>query len=481
MKGIPKLADIGLVAAANEARSFVGTEGFIPPEGPGTPKADLYSLGIVLYVSSTGKSHRDFPEPPGDLASRPDRERWLELQSIIHRACQADARQRYSSTEAMLRELDLLRSGTSVQRSRAWQRIGRYAKRGGRAIAAVAAAVVIANWLLDRGSHSSNSMQLRPPGFSWSTNEQANEEFRKGRDLLYAGGESLQAIEHLQRATELDRTFADAYAYLARAWIASSGASNQSANARMAAEKAVVLNTNSALGYSVLATVKFEALDWAGGDAARLRALALAPNSEDILLTSALNLVNTGRAKEALVELDRARRVAPGSASVLRTIYSGFVYAWSGQYDRAIEIFDTFTNEDFFLKEQHAQAYLAKGDYANAIKLERAAALARGRDPKEVSHEFDGLEQAFKDGGKGEYWKRKLEFETPKTGDDHWMRLAAIHARLNDPDKAFEYLHRARQETPLDFSSGITRDPNLESLRQDHRFRALISELWRKR
>ena len=33
VNGVPKLADIGLVAAANEARSYVGTEGFIPPRG----------------------------------------------------------------------------------------------------------------------------------------------------------------------------------------------------------------------------------------------------------------------------------------------------------------------------------------------------------------------------------------------------------------------------------------------------------------
>ena len=44
VNGIPKLADIGLVAEQSEAKSFVGTEGFIPPEGPGTPRADIYSL-----------------------------------------------------------------------------------------------------------------------------------------------------------------------------------------------------------------------------------------------------------------------------------------------------------------------------------------------------------------------------------------------------------------------------------------------------
>src|SRR5213593_2010696 len=42
VNGVPKLADIGLVADIGEARSFVGTTGFIPPEGPGAPQADLY-------------------------------------------------------------------------------------------------------------------------------------------------------------------------------------------------------------------------------------------------------------------------------------------------------------------------------------------------------------------------------------------------------------------------------------------------------
>src|SRR5687768_1533964 len=34
VRGEPKLADIGLVTDLGSSRSFVGTEGFIPPEGP---------------------------------------------------------------------------------------------------------------------------------------------------------------------------------------------------------------------------------------------------------------------------------------------------------------------------------------------------------------------------------------------------------------------------------------------------------------
>src|SRR5262249_33966307 len=87
--GGAQLADVGLVAGVGEAQSFVGTEGFIPPEGPGTPQADLYSLGIVLYVLSTGKSHQDFPEPLADFAAQANHRRWLEFDAVVHKACEA--------------------------------------------------------------------------------------------------------------------------------------------------------------------------------------------------------------------------------------------------------------------------------------------------------------------------------------------------------------------------------------------------------
>src|SRR5437762_12340571 len=67
VNGVPKLADIGLVADLSEAKSFVGTLGYIPPEGPGKPQADLYSLGKVLYEMSTGKDRQDFPQLPANL------------------------------------------------------------------------------------------------------------------------------------------------------------------------------------------------------------------------------------------------------------------------------------------------------------------------------------------------------------------------------------------------------------------------------
>src|ERR1051326_8344958 len=65
----PKLADIGLVTGVDATKSFVGTEGYIPPEGPTSPQADIYSLGKVLYEAATGRDRQDFPELPTDLAT----------------------------------------------------------------------------------------------------------------------------------------------------------------------------------------------------------------------------------------------------------------------------------------------------------------------------------------------------------------------------------------------------------------------------
>jgi hypothetical protein len=122
VNGIPKLADIGLVAEVQEARSYVGTEGFIPPEGPGSPAADVYSLGKVLYEASTGKDRQDFPELPTLVDQRPDFANLLELNEVILQACKTDAAKRYPSGWEMHADLLVLANGKSVKRLKLLER-----------------------------------------------------------------------------------------------------------------------------------------------------------------------------------------------------------------------------------------------------------------------------------------------------------------------------------------------------------------------
>lgn len=121
--GSPKLADIGLVARHGQ-RTYVGTEGFVPPEGPGTPGADIYSLGMVVYEISTGMDRLQFPELPTGLPDE-DRARWLQLNDVICRACEADPKARYTRASDMAEDLAALVDHRKLPwrgwRSRSWK------------------------------------------------------------------------------------------------------------------------------------------------------------------------------------------------------------------------------------------------------------------------------------------------------------------------------------------------------------------------
>lgn len=146
VNGVPKLADIGLVTGVDATRSYVGTEGFSAPEGTGTPQADIYSLGKVLYEIATGKDRQEFPDLPTQLRELPDREGLMELNAVIARACRHDPKDRYASAAVMRADLELLQSGKSLARLHRTEARLRFVQRAG-AIVTALAALIAAGWL----------------------------------------------------------------------------------------------------------------------------------------------------------------------------------------------------------------------------------------------------------------------------------------------------------------------------------------------
>jgi serine/threonine protein kinase len=122
--GQAKLADIGLVAAAEAECSFVGTEGYVPPEGPGGVQADIYALGKVLYRMSTGQDAGDYPSLPSGELVQPELQ---ELNQVVNRACEANTTRRYKTMEEMADDLRLLKSRKSLVRVRRLERTVRLA------------------------------------------------------------------------------------------------------------------------------------------------------------------------------------------------------------------------------------------------------------------------------------------------------------------------------------------------------------------
>ena len=117
--GKPKLADLGLIAhirPPSEEHTAVGTPGYMPPapERPGTPQADIYALGMVLYVISTGRSPALFPELSATLLGEKDPADFFLLNTVVLKACHPNAADRYRSAREMHCVLERLQSDLHI-------------------------------------------------------------------------------------------------------------------------------------------------------------------------------------------------------------------------------------------------------------------------------------------------------------------------------------------------------------------------------
>ncbi|MDB6078829.1 MAG: serine/threonine protein kinase [Akkermansiaceae bacterium] len=145
VNGKAKLADIGLVATRGQ-RTFVGTEGFVPPEGPGSAQADVYSLGKVLYEIATGKDRLDFPELPDELPGGAERKRWLALNQIICDICEPQLSKRTIASAGELAD-SLRRLQQGKRRKRRRRPVGAFF-----ATLLVGGVLALGGWLALKGS-----------------------------------------------------------------------------------------------------------------------------------------------------------------------------------------------------------------------------------------------------------------------------------------------------------------------------------------
>ncbi len=156
--GVPKIADIGLVAASGQD-SYVGTEGYVPPEGQGSPQADIYSLGKVLYELAMGKDRMDFPAVNTDIADLPDKAMLLRVNEVLLRACDNNCAERYANAEEMHEDLVRLRDG---------EELGAHARRRRPFIAALAVLLLLGcgGFYAMRQYHSYGGARIEtdPPG-----------------------------------------------------------------------------------------------------------------------------------------------------------------------------------------------------------------------------------------------------------------------------------------------------------------------------
>ena len=457
VSGVPKLADIGLVTDVDASRSFVGTEGFLPPEGPGTPQADLYSLGKVLYEMSTGRDRKDYPALPLDWDSLDPAEqsRLLELNEVLVKVCEAHPRRRYRTAEQLRVDLELLQGGQSVRQTRATQR--RWSITWKTALAA--ALVGIISLAVHRFGNQSNTSATEVQ--RW---------YLEGRVLFGQNNPDAirKALLCFNKAIAADSGFAPAFVGLSEChrW------SGDYTNAKQAALRAIQLDDRLGDAHAELAIVKRTLeWDWTGAESQFKRAIELKPSRWVAYLYYAGLLVALGRTEEALAMTEQGARVEPLSEHGLNE--QGAIYYFAHQYDRVIDRAQAALRINRNFERAHLYlwlAYMGKGMHAEAVAALQRFDTLHGESPDEIAEQ----RRAFDEQGIGGFLRKRLDWTLRSDPDP--MIVAQFYAQLNEPGPAFQWLEKA-VEARSPHVMFLRVNPHFDNVRADPRFAQILKRV----
>ncbi|HVS32758.1 MAG TPA: winged helix-turn-helix domain-containing protein, partial [Thermoanaerobaculia bacterium] len=289
--------------------------------------------------------------------------------------------------------------------------------------------------------------------------------YLRGRSLWQSRSREslLKAIEHFDRATQIDPEFGLAYAGLATAYGALVGISlipgseaELEEKARAAAEKALALDPTLAEAYASLGGGKTSYFfDFEGAERDFRRAIELNPSYATARQWYAGHLWTTGRMTEARAQVDLAHQLDPFSFNAI------YFLCWQRhierQYEEAIAIGHRASTHFPFIRGWNCleRSYIMLGRYDQAIETIRV------RNP-EMANE---LLTALKTGGVEAYWKQRAG-QPPA---DQLYDRARIHTAIGDHDEAFRLLGEAASRRCCKITWFHT-DPAFDALRGDPRF-----------
>jgi TolB-like protein/DNA-binding winged helix-turn-helix (wHTH) protein/predicted Zn-dependent protease len=283
------------------------------------------------------------------------------------------------------------------------------------------------------------------------------------------------AAKYFERATQLDPSYALAWAYLSRArnWQANEGLIPMEEGrrlAREAVERALSLNPNLAVAHAQMGRLKITVdYDWAGANASYQRAVELEPGNPEGVRLAALSAVNLSRFDEALQLARRAVDLDPLNADSWENL--GEIEFYTGQLDQAaadgkksLELNPDFWGGPLLL----TRIYLLQGRPQDALLEIEHVHYAPYR-----AHLYALTYSAL---GRKKESDAALRELMMKYHASNAFEIATIYAFRNQTDEAFEWLDRGyAQRDPSLMSTKV--DPLLKSLHNDPRFAAFLKKL----
>ena len=360
--GTPGLGDVvpsdGVDLTITGAEASLGTPAYIAPEqaagDPGADhRADLYSFGCLAYEVFVG-------EPPFDATTvqevirahlravpRPVTERRPDVPAAIARLIaqcleKNPARRPHGAADLLAAlERGATQAATPPAAKTARASISRNRPA---AVVTIAAAVL----LVARAAYFAEQSPRDRPATS-SPNDARTEWVLGNEALKLRGARVKTSVEHFERAIALDPNFAQAHAALAtalqlRVYFAGTAPAELRDRTIKEARLALALDSTLSDAHAALGSVYAHAAMWDSSTIEFQRALALDPRNVTARLTYVRFLVERGKVKEGLAELETARKVERDWAVI--AAWRSYALFATGQIDSALVENDRAIEQD---------------------------------------------------------------------------------------------------------------------------------------
>ena len=278
-------------------------------------------------------------------------------------------------------------------------------------------------------------------------------------------------VEYLHQAVQRDPQYANAYAALARAYVAAAAntliePSAAIPLAHIAVSTALALDPQSAAAYDAMGfgDAMLE-LHWKKGEEELRKAVRLLPQDATIRQHLGLVLLCEGHFADAIAELKTAEDLDPLSPAAGSSV--GLAFFLARRYDDALAQYRRVAvqhPEGGPINVLTGQVYVAKGEFAKGVAEYRKGLDAFHQDKSTL------LVHALAVSGKRDEALAQLAaVEDPDYPDP--IDLAAIYGALGDRDRAFSWLEKGLSKRKVYL---IKVHPFLDPLRSDPRFAGLL-------
>jgi TolB-like protein/tetratricopeptide (TPR) repeat protein len=305
---------------------------------------------------------------------------------------------------------------------------------------------------------------------------------------LVGNGQLESAKQQLEKAIVLDPGFADAYATLAFFSLIQGNdlygkLSRQQVitKAMPLLKKAIELDSNSVMAHSYLASVNLW-YNWDFNSVEKEYRIVnkLNPSSSDSYLEFVQYLLITGKFDEAINICQKA--LNDYDITGHKYVAMALAYCYSGQQDKALTTADAYLNifqADKYLLYNSMRIYVSLGKYDKVTDLFEKNL---GKKPvNELSDSFLGYIgiASYKTGNtsRGDAFLNELasRCKNPSSGSPFYFS-AALHAAINEKDRAFQLLQSAYDEHETEMV-WLKVDPLFLVLHGDQRYETLLKNI----